>query len=352
MLALAALIIVAQGTAIATPSGSGPPAAPITHAVAGNLSSLQCPTASVCFAINQTHSNHWAITTLTKHGAKAHTVALAKSITPIALSCPTKSGCALLAHNTTSNAAELLTINAHGTPGKPRSSGTRAGTLLSVIACHASITRCTLTGAFDGSLYVVTVHGSKSTTHHLKLPKTVLAASIQAVACPSTAVCEAVGFETLSSGNRGVAVAIHGGVGAKPSVIASANGGGMFGVACPVVHTCYATGSGKVNDSVYTLTNGTLTHTAAAPAMTLLYGIACQTSRSCDAVGSNAAQLPHQGVILPIHGGTPAAAQLTSITPSYGSPEFGGSPVSAYRTGIVAVGLSPTKVFGSVVSAS
>jgi hypothetical protein len=352
MLALAALIIVAQGTAIATPSVSGPPAAPITHAVAGNLSSLQCPTASVCFAINETHSSHWAITTLTKHGAKAHTVALAKAVTPIALSCPTKSGCTLLAHNTTSNAAELLAVNGHGTPAKPRSTGAPAGTFLSVIACRSSTRHCTLAGAFNGSVNLVTIDGSRSTTHRVKLAKKALSASIQAIACPSAAVCEAVGFETLSSGNRGVALAIHDGVGAKPSIIASANGGGMFGVACPVVHTCYATGSGEVNDSVYTLTNGTPTRTAAAPAMTLLYGIACQTAHTCDAVGSNAAQLPHQGVVLPVRNGIPGTAQLTAVTPSYGSPEFGGSPVSAYRSGIVAVGISPTKVFGTIVSAS
>src|SRR5262249_36857373 len=97
-------------------------------------------------------------------------------------------------------------------------------------------------------------------------------------------------------------------------------GGDIFvlgSIACPTSSTCYAVGSNLSGQGlVVPVTNGTPGSIQVVPDTSDLFGIACPSTSTCYAVGVNG---PEQAVLVTITAGTVGAAQLLpGITQLYG----------------------------------
>jgi hypothetical protein len=353
MLAATLLVLglVAPGAASAASSVKGPPAAPHTHQIAGKLSSLSCATRSVCFAVDSIDkATRWGVTRIVDKGALTETVRLKRNITLLGIACPSSAGCTALAERDSDFAVEMLPVGIHDSIGKPRVIGGSSREPLTNIACHPTRSHCTVVGAGDSKISVVTLNGSEVTTHDLDLPTRVNHLSILSLDCPTKAQCYAVGSAEIKGKVHGMVVPILDGRASRPTYIASASRVGLLGIACPSVKRCYALGFGH-GSFIYTLNNAKLTHTVLAPASMVLFGIACQGAHRCDAVGSRNAV---KGVVLPLLNGNINRVEVTTVTPSYGSIRGGGSqgPIAGFRGGIVIAGVDASKQFGSIISSS
>jgi hypothetical protein len=353
MLAATLLVLglVAPGAASAVPQVKGPPAAPHTHPISGKLSSLSCATRSVCFAVDSIDKDiRWGVTRIVDKGALTETVRVKRNITLLGIDCPSSAGCTALAERDSDFASEVLTVGIRDSIGKPRVLGASSKEPLTNIACHPTRSHCIAIGGGDSTVQVVTIDGSKVTTHDRVLPARVNHLSILSIDCPTKAQCYAVGSAEIKGKVHGLVVPIHDGVAGRPTYIASASRVGLLGIACPSVKRCYALGFGH-GSFIYTLDNAKLTHSVSAPQSMVLFGIACQGAHRCDAVGSRTAV---KGVVLPLLNGNINRVEVTSVTPSYGSMRGEGSqgPIAGFRGGIVIAGVDASKQFGSIISSS
>jgi hypothetical protein len=344
-LATAAFVILAPSAATAHPAAH-PAASPTTHTVTGLLSSISCATPTVCFAIDHANkATRWGVTRLEHNGASTHTTLASKAFIFNSLSCPSKSGCEVLATRISTNSAVLIPVSSSGKIGKPRKTGAPAGTFIAAMSCYPTRSHCTLVGAFGGTLSVVTIDGSKSTTHHRKIGSE---ASINAINCSTSTSCEAVGLIQANT-NKGFEVPIHRGIASKPVVVQHATGSGLVSVACVNAHICYAAGdSFSSGDFIDTLTNGKVTHSSAPTAGTEISQIACASVHSCDAVGEYfPPSASAQGFFFAVHNGTQGAVQPTSLTVVYNS-------VAEIKGGIETVGADagPHGLWHSIVTAT
>jgi hypothetical protein len=80
--------------------------------------------------------------------------------------------------------------------------------------------------------------------------------------------------------------------------------GVLFGVACPTATTCEAVGDGASGEILVPITDGIPGAPIPVPGTYELRGIACESATSCVAVGDNATNV---GVVVPISGATPGA---------------------------------------------
>jgi hypothetical protein len=86
----------------------------------------------------------------------------------------------------------------------------------------------------------------------------------------------------------------------------------LYGVACPSATTCEAVGVNASSEGVVVpITNGTPGTGEAVPGTHILQAVACSSSTTCEAVGDNAS---FTGVAVPITNGTPGTAQVVSGT--------------------------------------
>jgi hypothetical protein len=346
---LAAFGLFASASATAAPAVKGPPAAPHTFSVPGRMRALACPTTSVCLGITlAAKATRWGVIRITHKGAKSHTRLLPKKYTLEAISCPSATGCEVLAQNTASLADVLLPVRIDGTVGKPRGLGAAGKDSLTTIACYASTRSCTLVGEESNVIKVVTISGATITTHRLTLAKDVLGISIGALACPIATQCFAVGSIDVSGKVRGLIEPVADGVPGDPVEVGGASDLGVVGIACLSVTRCFAVGDGS-RAVIYTLTDGTVTHKVSMPKSLILFGVACQSSHLCDAVGT---KKQRKGVIVPIDHGKHGKPQSTSVTVAYGSEGGAADPIAGYAGGIEIAGIDTAKPNDTIVSSS
>ena len=191
-----------------------------------------------------------------------------------------------------------------GSPGiidgfgpETRSSGRRRGRLgrgmaavvLVSVAVGALQTVSAFPAAAASPAYVYSVPGTSD---------------LRAVACPTAAVCVAVGE---NSATQGVVVVITNGSQGIPKVVPGV--GLLLGIACPTAALCEAVGTdiSGTKGVIVTFTNGTLVAAQTAPVR--LLAVACPSAATCQAVGSTFANYP-QGVTVDVTNGIPAAAQV------------------------------------------
>ncbi|HZT66688.1 MAG TPA: hypothetical protein VFA11_12955 [Acidimicrobiales bacterium] len=147
--------------------------------------------------------------------------------------------------------------------------------------------------------------------------------NLYAVACPSAGNCVAIG----SSGGGfsgaspvGYVVPITNG---SPGPVQQVQGYFLYGIACETSQLCLAVGGNPSGPVVVPVVNGAAGSPQPVSGATQLNAIACPTSNSCLAVGTNGQyqQTSGQGVIVPITGQSPgqpiivaAATDLESIS--------------------------------------
>ena len=203
------LAFAVQGAVVAAPSS--PHAAPVTHTVQGVVQSISCPSPSVCYAITQEDKDtRWGITSLTGKGASAHTTLISQRRNAVAISCPTTVGCEVFGFSLVNGKPVIYSVSKSGAPGKLHPVHGSGAISLNTIACRPSRSACVLVGGLINVVNVVTVKGSKQSSHHLTLPKAeVKGVVINAVGCPTSSFCEAVGLVRTSGGNKGFVLPIH-----------------------------------------------------------------------------------------------------------------------------------------------
>jgi hypothetical protein len=337
------LAFAVQGAVVAAPSS--PQATSATHTIPGVVQSLSCPSPSVCFAISQQDKNtRWGITRVSGKGTVVETSLISQKRNAVAISCPSLAGCEVFGFALSNGKPVIFSVNKAGFPGKVHAVHQSGASSLNTIACRPTRTDCVLVGGLANVVDIVTVKGSTHRSHHLTLPSPMVnGVLINAVACPSSSFCEAVGLLRTSSGNEGFVLPIHSGVPGKWAAVKSAKGG-LTSVACPSTGHCYATAEGKKRDFIESITKGKLHASALVRTGVRLKGIGCTSAHSCDAVGTYLA--PHakvgKGVILAVHSGKPAKPQLSSATESY-------TAIGGYKGGFLAAGLGTH--YTSVVTA-
>jgi hypothetical protein len=139
-------------------------------------------------------------------------------------------------------------------------------------------------------------------------PATALASPVilSAIACVSTTACLASG--TVTGG--GALVPITGGL--AGATLPAGEIGGLSAITCRTAADCVAVGgTSGINGvgQIVAVSNGSAQPTQHASDARQLNGVACPSPGTCLAVGYNRAS---QGVVVPIAGATPAAAQVLS----------------------------------------
>ena len=187
---------------------------------------------------------------------------------------------------------------------------------LNAVACNGN--NCTAVGFSDsssgGALVLPFAPGTASVPQVTPgIPQTV-AATLDAITCPSATTCLAVGNSDDSASNLvGVAVTITNGT---PGALKTMPGTGTFtisGVACASAIDCDAVGWSEIGKGSITTSTGVVTPiTSGTPgaAHTIanypLLGIACSSTNSCLAVGTNGT------AAIPVNNGVPGSPQGVS----------------------------------------
>lgn len=329
----------------------GPPAAPHTFEVPGQLTSISCASRSVCFAITLAHKlTRWGVIRITHKGAASHTTLMKRSLTPTALSCPSPAGCELLAQRAPTGAYVVMPVSIHGAAGRPNPLG--AGSQPTVIACHPTRAHCTIAGVSGSVLRVVTVNGTTPSNSDLTLPSSMIGTSVTALACPTAAQCFAVGRTSVHGKERGLIIPIQGGVPGRAVSVTSASYDGMTAIACTSATRCDAVGLSRLHSLIYSLSHGRVTRTATLKTLLYLSGIACHSARVCDAVGARNSGTS-KGAIVPVRNGRPGAVQTTSVTPRYvAGGTTGSGPIAGFPGGIEIIGADPVNTDDTVISSS
>ncbi len=232
------------------------------------------------------------------------------------------------------------------------------------IACP-SATACLAVGA-DNLNAVVTIAtlsaGTWSWTPTTELPNDATGAgSLDAIACPSTTTCLAVGSDGEGVGIATVATATASGWTWSPetTLLADASGqGGLNAIACPSATTCVAVGSDGSLGVAASATGTGATWTwgsesavelgAASPGLGGLNGVACPSATTCVAVGWDNTDAV-------VTSGTRAASGWTWLPEQIVTPDAsGGGELSAVAcpSSAVCVAVGSTIANGDVVSTS
>ena len=209
------------------------------------------------------------------------------------ISCPTATLCEAVGSNALNGAGVVVTIT-KGSPGAPHVvSGTKA--LLSV-SCPTSTT-CEAVGVGGGHGVVVPITSGTPGT-----PAVVQGATtLQTVSCSSATVCVAGGRGT-ASGAVSTGTAVH-------PVFATTS---VNSIDCPATNctSVASTSNGKYNDVLVPVTAGTPgTFRVVPPGSSTFSAIACPSSTSCVVVGRGVHRVKGkntpEAVLLAVSGGKP-----------------------------------------------
>jgi hypothetical protein len=189
---------------------------------------------------------------------------------------------------------------------------------LSAIACM-SATHCEAVGSTRSAAAIVLAVTNGVPARALAIPSVSAAdeLSLGAIACPSATTCEAVGSLVDGQGDTSaVVVTITDGVPAAPQIVADAEAAQddspvLYGIACPSRTTCEAVGEGA--DAVATqISDGTpspLSHDD-DPEISQLAGVVCATG-TCDALGAGS---DDSGIVVPVNGARLGASHVVNGT--------------------------------------
>lgn len=149
-------------------------------------------------------------------------------------------------------------------------------------ACPAQL-QCFVVGRSNNTGVVARTDDGGKTWRRQTLPSGV--ASLEGIACPTTAVCVAVGGQ--STGGAVVLRTSNGGASWTRQSLPSGASGWLFSVACPTTTVCRASGQTSTgNGVVYGTTNSGNTWTLLAqPYSYGLQGISCPSTTTCIAIG-------------------------------------------------------------------
>ncbi len=298
-------------TSTSSPSTTGHVVSTHTATGVDQLTSISCPTATLCEAVGSNALNgEGVVVTVTKGSPGApHLVNGTKSL--LSVSCPTSATCE--AAGVGGGHGVVVPITG-GTPGTPQV--VQGVATLQAISCSSS-SACQAGGRGTDSGAVSTgtvVHGVFGTT------------SVNGIDCPDTS-CTSVA-STSNGKYNDVLVPVTAGIPGNFQVVPP--GTSTFSaIACPATGSCVAVGRGvrdvKGKNSpeavVLTVNSGKPGRLVGVTdsATLLLQAVACAGSRECVAVGTNGsasgATTTGHGVFLGVSGGVPGSLQSLSGPP-------------------------------------
>jgi photosystem II stability/assembly factor-like uncharacterized protein len=309
------------------------------------FSSLACPSAEVCFAVGQV-----GILATTDGGTTwTSQTDFAGGVRPNgqldAIACPTVTTCEAVTGGTenlvtTSDGGAIWTAGVVAT-GKVPLAGIACPTVSDCVAV-AGDNGNQGAGAVPGALVLSTTDGGTTWAGD---PLPVELAGLFGVSCATTADCEAVGLS--SSGEAALVGTTSGGTTWSTQTL-PVGLGQLFGVSCPSAADCYTVGydsniytggnSGDDTAILATTDGGTTWSPQAVPnGIAGLQGIACPTTSTCFAVGTDTAEADGSGVITTSDGG----ATWTQLTAPTGAGALE-AIACANVTTCVAVGVLPS----------
>jgi hypothetical protein len=234
------------------------------------------------------------------HVVSRHTATGIDQLTSI--SCPTATLCEAVGSNALNGEGVVVTVT-KGSPGAPHLvNGTKS--LLSV-SCPTSTT-CEAVGVGGGHGVVVPITGGNPGT-----PQVVQGmATLQAISCSSSSACQA-GGRGADSGAVSTGTVVHGVFGTTS----------VNGIACPDANCTgvASTSNGKYNDVLVPLTAGIPGNFQAVPPGTSTFSaIACPAAGSCVVVGRGVRDVKGkntpEAVVLAVNSGKPG--RLVGVTDS------------------------------------
>jgi len=220
------------------------------------------------------------------------------------VSCPSTTSCFAVGEYDNSSKVDV-TLAEHwngsswaiGTTPNP---GGALGSELAAISCPTT-TSCFAVGYYENSAKVdVTLaehwSGSSWAIETTPNPSGALGSYLSGVSCPSTGTCTAVG-EYENSSKVDVTLAEHWNgsswaIGTTPN-LSGALGSQLDAISCPTTTSCSAVGyyenSSKVDVTLAESWNGTIwaVQSTRSPAYSSLYGVSCPPSGACSAVGDS-----------------------------------------------------------------
>lgn len=316
-----AALVVGFGVLFSACGGTTPsstPAAPIVHSrtVTGidDLYGISCPTANSCEAVGATALDGQGIVVTVTNGSPGtpHTVSGTKAVRSI--SCATPTTCEAVGAG--QGHGVVLTVSG-GIPGSPEPVGDmstfQAISCFTASACQAGGRAGALGAVTSGPPAVSPVAGTTS---------------INGLACPDSTTCE--GVASTSNGKlNDVLVPLSGGIpGAFQAVPPDTST--FTGIACPVSNSCTAVGRGiqAVNGRntpeavVLPVANGKPGKLVSLPGSSavLLQAVACGPSHNCESVGTDGpldaeGGATGHGVFLSLAGGVPGPVRTVPGAP-------------------------------------
>ena len=296
------------GIAVQAVSGTGP------------LVGVTCPTASTCYAVGVSSTQSEGVVVPIIDGTPGTVDAVSETFELLGLTCPTPSTCYAVGY--TSLHEGVVVPITHGVPGTVDAvSGTR---LLAAVACPTPST-CYAVGesSSDGGVLVPITNGTPGRADAVSGTENV-EGILEGVACPTSSTCYAVGYH-YPEVNGPVRVVVPITNGSPGATVTLSGKGELAGVACPTPRTCYAVGQNTSDEAaaadaggqvgvVVPITNGAVGSVKPVSGTQDLQGIACPTSGSCYAVGSNLSSGEVYRVVVPIGDGTPRTVAAVSGT--------------------------------------
>ncbi|MDQ6948035.1 MAG: hypothetical protein M3256_17645 [Actinomycetota bacterium] len=291
---------------VASPASATPAAVVF---VTSTFYAVACPTATTCEAVGVNYSTSQGIAVSIANGIPGTAQAIPGTVALRSVACPTATTCEAV--GLTSTGSSVVVPITNGIAGTAQAV---SGTIeLQGVACPTA-TICEAVGNESSTQGVVVPITNGTPGAAQVIPGTILLG----VACPTATTCEAVG-EDLAG--RGVVVPISNATAGSPQVASS---GVLLGVACPTTTTCEAVGVTRIPPplvalplgAVVSIANGTPGATQAVPETEILFGIACATATTCEAVGqatpgSVTVSSPPAAVV-PVTHGAVGAAQVIS----------------------------------------
>ncbi len=321
-----------------------------TGATSSVLFAVACPSPADCEAVGYYAVSSGAVVTLADrwNGAKWALQASpsAKGATGSTLegvACPSSAGCEATGFYTNSSGDRVtLAERWNGTKWALQAAPNPKGateSILGGVACPSPAS-CEAVGDYlnssgDDVTLAERWNGTKWAIQASPNPKTYTTSTLNGVACPSPAACEAVGFYTNSSGEGGTLAERWNST--KWAIQASPNPTGPFrseldGIACPSSTVCEAVGYYANSSGELVLAerwNGTKWALQAAPnpkgaTGSILDQVACLSPAACEAVGFYTNSSGEGGTLAERWNGTKWTLQATPNPTSAASSNLDG----------------------------
>ncbi len=370
----AVIVPVASGISNVAKTWAGFPPAGSTCATSSvcyaYLSGIACPTAN-CFAVGLGTTGPAGGAVLPINNGVAGTAKPEAGVSyPSSIACPTSSGC--FAVGTMSSQGKQWGAVVSLTNGSSGNVQPAAGTSdLSSIACATSSV-CYAVGMgvhADGTSAGVVAPVNNGVpgvaVPVLGLPYAPSVAYVNAIACPTSTACYAVGKNVLANGTAtGAVVSIANGSVVDVQPVPGTHE--LYGIACSTSDTCFAAGNNDLSPKssagvVVSLTSGSVDYVQSVAAASILRGIACPSSTLCVAVGqacspsvasstcfaagsASTGGVSSTGIVVPVTSASVAASAWVTL-----------SPMPTARSGLAAAAGSDGRIYaigGAGVSTS